>query len=1278
MKKRVLALMLALVMALSLLPMMVAAEGEAQGGVNVENTEVAATPEQAGTPQPEESPAAEPEPTIEVPAELGAPMMAPAATVAANQLSALRVQIGFAIHPDYDYLLKNDGEDYNAPYTFDPTDYDYDFGAISVERATIDGMQKLNSLRFKMEAAEGAKVTIEYSNADGTRSSKEAFCVNHESNTDWVQLIKGENVVKLTVTPPTDSGLSETTYTLTLYIGEKPVVKDPAKVKVHFTFYDGKNYCFPVGRTEITAVEGTAAKYGMENAKAGHLVGGMDHSIKAGQVSVLDALLCAHEAVYGAAFTKDTMSSYFGGSSGFVTKIFGVDGSIGYAVNDRLPVGPKYDGYAINEYALSEGDDVYFFIYASPYWGDYLSYFDKKQLTVNAGEEVTLTLSGYMAMEQMGTPGKDTRPITTMENIAGAEIDLLDENAGKLEFGDYLGETDENGKVKLKFDKAGTYYVSAIGESSTTFPITGPWCEITVNEAKPGESDLNGMLVYNGTVANNTTVILKNADDSYTTTNIFEWNKYEYDLGTVTDSSNQLRFKLKLPTGAKATLHYTDLNGNAATKDATKSSSNAAWISCLKPGKNTVKVVITPPAGSTVGEKTYTINVNCQPSLTALVLSADGNEAYLNPTFKNSVYDYSADISAAIETVLVTATPKDASCTVTYNGQTDSNVDIKDTDTIVVRVEKDGIYSEYTIKLNKKTAYTVKFETYPANAIVRLQDPKKAILSPNADGVYENLLPDTDYTWVVTCKGYVTKTGTLNTPAQLTNGVLSVILSAAPASNLPDYSGEWPTFRNSKNNNALTNTVTPDSAATAELKWVKKYGTGWSASTSIPIIVNNNVYFIMGSKIIRADKATGDVLREGTLKGSAGFSTNSLVYAEGMVFAQVGNGVIQAFNADTLESLWVTEAIGGQTISPITYYNGYIYTGMWRGETNMQNFACFSVTDEDPTNGFETKYATWLMPHMGGYYWVGAYVNDVCAVFGSDDGTSDSNSPTAVLYSVNPVTGSVIDTINDVKGDIRCCVVYDSGRVYFTTKGGYLYSVGLNSNGTFDHASIKSIQIGSMSTSTPVIYKGRLYVGCSGKGYDWDGDSGSGIAVVDVSGGKLDIIYKASTPGYPQAGPLVSTAFEAATGKVYVYTTYNKNPGGIYIIEDSAGQTEPSANNGDLYVPEKAYQQYCISTICADSEGTLYYKNDSGALIAVKSTAKLPNPPKPTPTPGDDDGYKPGWPGGSILGPGSNSNVPTPPTAQMPVTGGEESMLPIAMLIAGAVMLVALRRKKRV
>ena len=1297
MKKRVLALILALVMALSMLPMMAAAEGEIQGGdVNAENTEVAATPEQAGTPQPEESPAAEPEPAAEVPAEIDAPVMAPAEAVAANQLSALRVQIGFAIHPEYDYLLKNDGEDYNTSNVFDPTQYNYDFGAITVKRATIDGMQKLNSLRFKMNAAEGAKVTIEYSNADGTRSSKEASQVGDLYNTDWVQLINGENLVKLTVTPPAGSGLSETTYTLTLYVGEKPVVKDPAKVKVNFMFFDGRvvegGECFPVGRREITVVEGTAAKYGWNNAPEGTLVGNtnIDHGVKEGQVTALDALFCAHEAVYGDAFTTENFKNYIGGSNTFVTKIFGRSGYISFTVNDRVPMGDLNDGYMINECVLNEGDEVVFFTYGDEdTYSDFYSYFDKKQITVKEGEQFTIELASFYVLGTMGAVGTPSKE-PELVYITDADIYTIEpDNDGIFQFtnGTPIGVIDGEGYFTYKFDKAGTYYLSSL--AMIEYPIyddpevcllTAPWCEVIVEEApKPGENNLNGMLVYVGSALNNTNVILRNANDSYTTTNVFEWNKYEYDLGIVTDSNTQLRFKLNLPTGAKATLHYTDLNGKAATKDATKSSSNAAWINCLKPGKNTVKVVVTPPAGSTVGEKTYTINVNCQPSLTALALSADGNEVYLNPTFKNSVYEYTADISALVETVLVTATPKNAACTVTYNGQTDNNVDIKDTDTIVVRVEKDGIYSEYTIKLNKKTPYSAKIETYPANAVVRLQDAKGAVLTPNAEGIYENLLPDVDYTWVVACKGYVTKTGTLNTPAQLTNGVLSVILSAAPASKLPDYSGEWPTFRNSKNNNALTNSVTPDSAETAELKWAKKYGSGWSASTSIPIIVNENVYFIMGSKIICADKATGEALKEGTLKGSAGFSTNSLTYAEGMIFAQVGNGVIQAFRADTLESLWVTESIGGQTISPITYYNGYIYTGVWGGETKEQNFACFSITDEDPTNGFETKYATWLRPHVGGYYWVGAYVNDVCAVFGSDDGTSDSDSPSAVLYSVNPVTGSIIDTVTEVKGDIRCTIVYDSGRVYFTTKGGYLYSVGLNTNGTFDHNSIKSIQIGSMSTSTPVVYKGRLYVGCSGKGYDWDGDSGSGIAVVDVSGGKLEMIYKASTPGYPQAGPLVSTAFESSTGKIYVYTTYNTRPGGIYIIEDSAGQTEPSENNGDLYSPENAYQQYCISTICADSEGTLYYKNDSGALIAVKSTAKLPDPPTPptpTPTPGED--YQPGWPGGNIFGPGSNSNVPTPPTAEMPVTGGEESILPIVMLIAGAAMLVALRRKKRV
>ncbi len=1240
MKKRVLALLLALMMALSILPALAVAEG----------SQPATTPDDVQTQSAtEETPSSEE--IITVPLDGQTNYSDPAQITVTSDNTRTGASTGkVKIKADKACVLYYTTAPTTEYWPGNPTDDDFDAG--TCWPFTQVGKDTVHTYTVTEE-----NVNEEFYLNITDIASSDACNV-------WIIASDAEGTI--------DTGAIKSIL-LAAYDGSV-VEQEKASVKVYFTFYDGKNYKFPVGRMEVTAVEGTAEKYGLENAADGHTVGGQDHSVKAGQVSVLDALLCAHEAVYGSSFTKSTMSSYFGGSSSFVSKIFGVSGGIGFAVNNTCPVGPKCDGYAVNEATLNEGDDVYFFVYGDTYWGDYISYFDKKYVEVDTGVNVTLILKGSSAMESMWyAPGSDTPASTTLQNIAGAEIDLLDPENG-FSFGDSLGQTDENGNITFKFTKAGTYYVSAIGAASDESPITGPWCEIVVKEAVPTASDLNGMLIYNGTTLNDAAVILKNSTDTWTTANVFAFNTYEYDLGTVSGTSNQLRFKLKLADGSKATLYYT-YNGRELTKDATKSSINAAWINCLTPGNNVVKVVVTPPTGSGLAEKTYTINVKYKPVLSSLSVFANNKEAYLDPTFKNTVTEYSVDISDAVETLLINATPSNTSCTVTYNGGEDNNVNIKDIDSVVVRVEKDGAYNEYIIKLNKKTAYTAQIVTYPTNASSRLQDSKGAILTPNDDGIYEELLPGSEYTWVVTCKGYVSKTGKFTGPEQLSAGTVDVILSAAQSSSLPNYSGEWPTFRNSDKNNALTSTATPVSSDEAELKWAQKYGSGWSAAPSIPIIVNERVYFLSGKQIICADKETGETIMTGNLNGSAGFSTNSLTYGEGMIFAQVGSGVIQAFRADTLESLWVTESIGGQTISPITYYNGYIYTGTWKGETAVQNFACFSVTDEDPTNTLETKYATWLIPHAGGYYWTGAYVNNTCAVFGSDDGTSGSTSPTATLYSVNSITGSIIDRIDDIIGDIRSCVVYNNGRVYFTTKGGYLYSVGLNSNGTFDHDSVKYISIGSMSTSTPVIYKNRLYVGCSGKGYDWDGDSGSGIAVVDVSGGKLDMIYKASTPGYPQAGPLVSTAYEKSTGKIYVYTTYNNNPGGIYLIVDSVGQTEPSENNGDLFIPDQ--KQYCISTICADSDGTLYYKNDSGYIFAVKSNSTVPKV--------ESEDKDTSWPGGKVFGdntvtsavPSTSDVTITAPTVEMPVTGGEDSLLPIAMLIVGAAVLLIIRRMKR-
>lgn len=53
------------------------------------------------------------------------------------------------------------------------------------------------------------------------------------------------------------------------------------------------------------------------------------------------------------------------------------------------------------------------------------------------------------------------------------------------------------------------------------------------------------------------------------------------------------------------------------------------------------------------------------------------------------------------------------------------------------------------------------------------------------------------------------------------------------------------------------------------------------------------------------------------------------------------------------------------------------------------------------------------------------------------------------------------------------------------------------------------------------------------------------------------------------------------------------------MLADEPGQTSGKAE--ELFRPGSDQQQYCISTICADRDGTLYYKNDSNYLMAVET-----------------------------------------------------------------------------
>ena len=271
-----------------------------------------------------------------------------------------------------------------------------------------------------------------------------------------------------------------------------PPEQEKAQVTIEFAFFNpasGSNGGFDVLWHEITVAEGTAESFGAFNAPAGTTVGGLDHSIAAGEITPLDALISVHADKYGEQFAIGEQLRLT--STNYVTRLFGVSGDIAYVVNGVSPTGSMSDGYGANEYVLKNGDRVMFYVSGSDMYGmgDFSSYFDKIEAEVVTGEALELTLTGHEALYAMawsneGTPTKQY-PVYTMSDVGVISVDPVTGLLGTQ----LLGKTDSDGKVALTFDEPGTYLISAYGEIENDewygmeFPILAPWCVVTVTEA---------------------------------------------------------------------------------------------------------------------------------------------------------------------------------------------------------------------------------------------------------------------------------------------------------------------------------------------------------------------------------------------------------------------------------------------------------------------------------------------------------------------------------------------------------------------------------------------------------------------------------------------------------------------------------------------------------------------------------------------------------------------------------------------------------------------------
>ena len=558
--------------------------------------------------------------------------------------------------------------------------------------------------------------------------------------------------------------------------------------------------------------------------------------------------------------------------------------------------------------------------------------------------------------------------------------------------------------------------------------------------------------------------------------------------------------------------------------------------------------------------------------------------------------------------------------------------------TVAVKNEKapegTGIY---TLNILKSPPVEATFAIMPENALLNIYEVMSGErLWPDQNGAFQ-LCEGYSYVYTATQYGYVGKSGTLEVTRNDQNELvvqdgsvsypvtesgaggavtISWTLPKAPINSAINtrIGSSWPNFRGGNTNNAVTSARIPTAAENGTLYWANKLGSGFDAdAVGSPILVGGDLITYAGDNIFRVDTVTGEIIATGKMDHKSSFSITPPTYTEGMVFVALSNGCVQAFNATTLESLWIyNDSLGGQPNCPLVVKNGYLYTGFWNSETGEANFVCLTITDEDPSKSNEAKCVSWNQTAKGGYYWAGAYVGDGFVLVGTDDGTNLCNSKTSSLLLLDAKTGRLLDRQDNLNGDIRSTIVYDAatGSFCFTSKGGTFYSFQVSGGQSITNLWSVSLVNGTggipMSTCSPVVYNGRAYVGVSGSS-QFGAYSGHNITVVDM--GSRTIAYSVQTQGYPQTSGLLTTAYESESGYVYVYFFDNMTPGKLRVLRDRPGMTAPDYTTTEknsavayaLFTPTGDQAQYAICSPIVDEYGTVYFKNDSAYLMAFGS-----------------------------------------------------------------------------
>ena len=268
----------------------------------------------------------------------------------------------------------------------------------------------------------------------------------------------------------------------------------PAAVKVTLRSQMAGGYLHAPQEVEVSALE--AEKYGFTDALEG--------------VTALDALVKAHELVFGEAFTKETAGEYLAvGSSGWISKLFGEKtNACGFFVNQGYPndgtpasYGGGYNGTMITNTPLLSGDVVDFFTYSDvSYWSDYYTWVDAPA-EMHVGQEVTATVTGFYASSAYlhKTPAELKAAAKALE---GAKLGWVDPETGAVTVIEGA-VTDKNGQATFTVDDSFTGYLTAVSnDEEEVYALMNPTAKVkeipmvTLDLKGLHEMQLNSLKLY--------------------------------------------------------------------------------------------------------------------------------------------------------------------------------------------------------------------------------------------------------------------------------------------------------------------------------------------------------------------------------------------------------------------------------------------------------------------------------------------------------------------------------------------------------------------------------------------------------------------------------------------------------------------------------------------------------------------------------------------------------------------------------------------------------------